>query len=61
MDLAAAEYQRTWVGEMQPQFVRLSTRSRMQVLPNSDHGSIPAEAIVAAIREVVSEVRQAPR
>jgi pimeloyl-ACP methyl ester carboxylesterase len=60
MDRAAAEYQRAWVGELQPRLARLSTRGRMLVLPNSDHGSIPPETIIEAIREVVSEVQQHP-
>lgn len=56
MDRAAAEYQRVWVDEMQPRLARLSTRGRMLVLRNSDHGSIPPADIIEAIREVVSEV-----
>ena len=57
MDRAAAEYQRAWIGEMQPRLAELSNRGRMQVLPN-DHSSIPPEAIIRAIREIVSEVHQ---
>jgi hypothetical protein len=36
---------------------RLSTHGRQIVLPSCNHGSIPPEAVAAAIREVVTQVR----
>lgn len=57
MDRAAQDYQRTWIGEMQPKLAKLSTRGRLIVFPNSDHTSIPPEATLAAIREIVFKVR----
>jgi pimeloyl-ACP methyl ester carboxylesterase len=53
----AAAYQQVWIHEIQPKLVRLSTNGRQMVLPNANHGSIPREAIISAIREVVTEVR----
>lgn len=53
----AAAYQQVWIHEIQPKLVRLSTRGHQIVLPNSNHGSIPDEVIINAIREVVTEAR----
>jgi pimeloyl-ACP methyl ester carboxylesterase len=53
----AAAYQQVWIHEIQPKLVRLSTNGRQIVVPNANHGSIPLEAIISAIREVVTEVR----
>jgi len=55
----AAAYQQVWVHEIQPKLVRLSTHGRQIVFPNANHGTIPQEAIVSAIREVVTEARGA--
>jgi pimeloyl-ACP methyl ester carboxylesterase len=54
----AAAYQQIWIHEMQSKLVQLSTRGRQIVLPSCNHGSIPPEAVAAAIHEVV-EVRNA--
>jgi pimeloyl-ACP methyl ester carboxylesterase len=55
----AAAYQQVWIHEIQPKLVGLSTHGRQIVFPNANHGTIPQEAIVSAIREVVSEARGA--
>ena len=55
MDREAADYQKVWVGEMQPRLAKLSTRGRLVVLPDSDHSSIPTEVIIGAIREVLRD------
>jgi hypothetical protein len=50
----AAQFERTWVQDLQPRLVRLSTRGKQIVLPDADH-NIPAErpeAIIAAVREI---------
>jgi hypothetical protein len=48
-----------WIHEIQPKLVGLSTRGRQIVFPNANHGSIPQEAVISAIREVVTEARGA--
>jgi pimeloyl-ACP methyl ester carboxylesterase len=53
----AAAYQQVWIHEMQASLARLSTRGRQIVVENSNHASIPADVIIAAIREVVTQVR----
>ncbi|HET8923212.1 MAG TPA: alpha/beta hydrolase [Candidatus Acidoferrum sp.] len=53
----AAAYQQIWIHEMQASLARLSTRGRQIVVPSSNHGSIPPDVIVAAIHDVVAEVR----
>jgi pimeloyl-ACP methyl ester carboxylesterase len=53
----AAAYQQVWIHEIQPKLVWLSTNGRQIIFPNANHGSIPREAIISAIREVVTEVR----
>jgi pimeloyl-ACP methyl ester carboxylesterase len=53
----AAAYQQVWIHEMQAQLAGLSTHGRQIVLPDSDHGSIPSDTVVGAIRKVVTEVR----
>lgn len=55
----AAAYQQVWVHEIQPKLVGLSTRGRQIVFPNANHGTIPQEAVVSAIHEVVTEARGA--
>ena len=53
-----AQYERTWVQDLQPRLVRLSTRGRQILLPDAEH-NIPArrpEAIVAAVREICATV-----
>jgi hypothetical protein len=44
-----------WIHQIQPKLVRLSTHGRQIVFPNANHGSIPQEAVISAIREVVTE------
>ncbi|HXN65020.1 MAG TPA: alpha/beta hydrolase [Candidatus Acidoferrales bacterium] len=53
----AAAYQQVWIHEMQAGLARLSTRGRQIVVPNANHGTIPQELTVSAIREVVTQVR----
>jgi len=53
----AAAYQQVWVHEIQPKLARLSTRGRQIVVPNANHGTIPQELIIGAIRDVVSQAR----
>ena len=55
----AAAYQQVWIHEIQPKLVGLSTHGRQIVVPNANHGSIPREVIISAIREVVTEARGA--
>jgi len=53
-----AQFQRTWVQDLQPRLVRLSTRGKQIVLPDANH-NIPAErpeAIIAAVREICAAV-----
>ena len=35
----------------------LSTRGHQIVVPNSNHGSIPKEVVITAVRDVVGQVR----
>jgi pimeloyl-ACP methyl ester carboxylesterase len=53
----AAAYQQVWIHEMQAALSRLSTRGRQIVLQNSNHASIPNDAIVAAVRDLVTQAR----
>ena len=56
----AAVYQEIWINEIQSKLVRLSRRGRQVIVTKSDHG-IPVQApdaVVAAIQEVVADVRQ---
>ena len=53
----AAAYQQVWIREMQAGLARLSTRGRQIVIEHSNHGSIPPDVIVAAIHDVVRQVR----
>jgi hypothetical protein len=53
----AAAYQQVWIHEIQPKLVGLSTRGHQTIFPNANHGSIPQEAIISAIRKVVTEAR----
>jgi hypothetical protein len=53
----AVEYQQVWIHEIQPKLVGLSTQGRQVVFPNANHGSTPQEAIISAIRDVVTEAR----
>ena len=52
----AEAYQQIWIHEIQPKLARLSTRGRQIVVPNGNHGSIPQDAVITAIRDVVTEV-----
>jgi pimeloyl-ACP methyl ester carboxylesterase len=53
----AAEYHEIWVHQLQASLVRLSTRGR-QVIVDADHGMTQSpDSIVAAVRQVVDEVR----
>jgi hypothetical protein len=54
----AAAYQQIWIHEIQPKLARLSTRGRQIVVQNSNHGSIPQDVVIGAIRDVVTEVRR---
>jgi pimeloyl-ACP methyl ester carboxylesterase len=53
----AAAYQEIWIHEIQAKLVRLSTRGQQIVVPNSNHGSIPKEVVITAVRDVVGQVR----
>jgi pimeloyl-ACP methyl ester carboxylesterase len=53
----AAAYQQVWVHELQAKLAWLSTRGRQIVVPNANHGTIPQELIIRAIREVLTQVR----
>jgi len=55
----AAAYQQIWIHEMQARQARLSTRGRQIVVPNSNHGNIPDQVVISAIRDVIDEVRRA--
>jgi pimeloyl-ACP methyl ester carboxylesterase len=57
MNRQAVAYQQVWIHEMQAGLARLSTRGRQIVLERSNHGSIPPDVIVAAIRDVVTQIR----
>lgn len=52
----AEAYQQIWIHEIQPKLARLSTRGRQIVIPNSNHGTIPQDVVITAIRDVVTEV-----
>ena len=55
----AALYQEIWINEIQSKLVGLSRRGRQVIVTKSDHG-IPVQApdaVVAAIQEVVADVR----
>jgi pimeloyl-ACP methyl ester carboxylesterase len=59
MAAQAAAYQLVWIGEIQSQLTRLSTRGRQIVVENSDH-AIPENApgvVISTIEEVVTVVR----
>jgi pimeloyl-ACP methyl ester carboxylesterase len=59
-DLAEARaFHQTWVNELQPKLVRLSSRGRQIIVENSGHG-IQFEApdvLIGAIRQIVGESR----
>jgi pimeloyl-ACP methyl ester carboxylesterase len=55
-----ADFHETWVNQLQPELARLSTNGKQVIVENSDHG-IPEKApgaVVAAVHEVVTEVRK---
>jgi pimeloyl-ACP methyl ester carboxylesterase len=56
LDREAAAYQQVWIHEIQPKLVGLSTHGWQIIVPNANHGTIPQEVIVSAIREVVTQV-----
>jgi pimeloyl-ACP methyl ester carboxylesterase len=53
----AAAYQQVWIHEIQPKLAKLSTRGRQIVVPHATHATIPEEAVIGAIRDVVTEAR----
>jgi pimeloyl-ACP methyl ester carboxylesterase len=53
----AAAYQQIWIHEMQAGLAQLSTRGRQIVVEGSNHGNIPADVVIAAIRDVVAQIR----
>ena len=60
MDRESAAYQQVWIHEMQAKLAGLSTRGRQIVFDNSDHAHIPQDAVIAAIHEVVNEIKTTP-
>jgi hypothetical protein len=50
-------YQQVWIHEIQAKLARLSTRGREIVVENSNHGNIPTDVVISAIRSVVTEAR----
>jgi hypothetical protein len=46
-----------WVHQFQTQLVRLSTRGRQVIVESSGH-AIDPDAVLKAIREVVTEIRR---
>ena len=55
-----AEFHEAWVHQLQPELARLSTNGKQVIVEGSDHG-MPEEApgaVVAAVHEVVMEVRK---
>jgi pimeloyl-ACP methyl ester carboxylesterase len=58
MNKQAEAYQQIWIHEIQSKLPKLSSRGRQIVVPNSNHGTIPREVVLDAIREVVTEARQ---
>lgn len=59
-DAGSESFHATWVNDLQPRLAKLSTRSRIVLLPDSGH-DVPADrpdAIVDAVREVVAAVRR---
>jgi pimeloyl-ACP methyl ester carboxylesterase len=62
-DRQYAAYEQVWMHEIQPKLARLSTRGRQVIVERSGH-RIPDEApeeVVAAVREVVADVRASRR
>jgi pimeloyl-ACP methyl ester carboxylesterase len=53
----AAAYQRIWIHEMQAGVAQLSTRGRQIVVEGSNHGNISPGVVIAAIRDVVNQIR----
>jgi pimeloyl-ACP methyl ester carboxylesterase len=54
-----AEFHETWIHQLQPELANLSTNGKLIIVESSDH-AIPEqapEAIVAAVREIVTQVR----
>lgn len=63
IELQSAAYEQIWMHEIQPQLVRLSTQGRQVIVGNSGH-MIPdeaPEAVIDAVREVVTQVRAGSR
>jgi len=53
------QFHETWIHQLQPELARLSTNGKQIIVENSDHG-IPEqapEAVVGAVHEIVTEVR----
>lgn len=58
-DRQLAAYEQVWQREIQPKLAKLSTRGRQVIVTQSGH-DIPEgapQAVVAAIREVLADVR----
>jgi pimeloyl-ACP methyl ester carboxylesterase len=61
-DRALFAYHRVWMREIQPKLARLSTRGRQVIVERAGH-RIPDEApdaVIAAVRELLAEVRTPP-
>jgi hypothetical protein len=58
-DKELAAFQDIWIHRLQPELVRLSTRGRQVIVESSSHaiGWEEPDAVVNAVREVVTEVR----
>jgi pimeloyl-ACP methyl ester carboxylesterase len=54
----AAAYQQVWIHEMQASLARLSTHGRQIVVQNSNHGNIPPDVVIDAIRDVAGQARE---
>lgn len=55
-----ANFQRTWIGTLQPRLAQLSTRGKQIILSNVGH-DIPTEdpaAVVSAVREIYAQARR---
>ena len=59
MDRQGLVYEQVWMHEIQPKLARLSTRGKQVIVGNSGHdipGEAP-EAVIAAVREVLRDIR----
>jgi pimeloyl-ACP methyl ester carboxylesterase len=53
----AVAYQQIWIHEMQAGLAQLSTRGRQIVVEGSNHANISSNVVIAAIRDVVTQIR----